>query len=69
MGKAYATYSIKARTSLGTEAVLSVEAPSGYFSCGIVFVGRGQDVQAACYAEADRRAATHGLSLESLRAE
>lgn len=69
MGKAYATYSIKGRTTRGTEAVVWVESPCGYFSCGIVFVGRGQDVQGACYAEAELRANAHGLSLESLRAE
>lgn len=68
MTKAYATYSIKARTLRGIEAVLEVEGQD-YYSCGIVFVRRGGDVQAACYAEADRKAEAHGLSLQSLRVE
>lgn len=62
--KAHATYSIKTCR----EAVLTVEGPD-YFSAGIVFVRPGSDVQAACYAEAERKCAEQGLALDCLRAE
>lgn len=66
MEKVNATYSIKNTTSRGIEAVLEVEGATYYSAC-IVFVRRNGDVQAACYAEADRKAEAHGLFLNSLR--